>query len=107
LRVGKTCDRCGKPIRFLFIGKKWAPVDRSPSDVAGTIRLVAGGKAERLRPEHAAELRADGHLLFVSHFETCTKPPRGRRRDDGGEYAALQARRRAARAPFRRVLGPS
>jgi hypothetical protein len=108
LKVGKTCDRCGAPIRFLrTTGGKWTPVDRAPSDEAGTIRMLAGGRAEKVTPQTAESLRADGHLLFISHFETCTKPPRGRRRDDGGEYSAAQARRRAARAPFRRLLGPS
>jgi hypothetical protein len=107
MKVGKTCDRCGKPIRFLLIDGKWHPVDRAPSDIGGTIQIVAGGKARRLPQLEAAALRACGHLLFVSHFETCTRPPRSRRRDDGGEHAARQARRRAARAPFARLLGPS
>lgn len=78
--TGQRCRRCPAQILGVKTAKGgWMPVDFESSE-RGNIRLNADGTADVLGKQAAAEARARGEGLHVSHFVTCPRAAEFRKR---------------------------
>lgn len=81
------CRSCGQPIIWAIMKKsgKKNPLDAHPVETGNVILYddLSGGPekyAEVLSKEELAVKHADGELLHVSHFATCSKAASHRRK---------------------------
>ena len=75
-----NCNSCSAPIIWATnarTGRKM-PLNAEPDPVAGNV-LVCDGTADVLREHDAAEARANGVKLHLSHFATCPAAEKHRR----------------------------
>lgn len=79
-----ACSSCGETIIFARNAKtgKSMPLDAEPNATRGNVYVTGAGKAMAatvLTDALAQSFRADGKLLYLSHFATCSNAARHRR----------------------------
>lgn len=79
-----ACSSCGEMIIFARNAKtgKTMPLDAEPNATRGNVYVTGAGKtmaATVLSVALAQQFRAEGKLLYLSHFATCPRADRHRR----------------------------